>query len=150
MGAMPWPLPATEPAPLARSKETGTLLAVVGAHLAGQPLNHQLTDRGAIFVRSASTSAHYRLFALPTTPAKPGLVRVSDHASGFAIDVEIWSMPRARVGEFLADVGAPHCLGSVELEDGARVTGFLCEAFATASAPDISSCGGWRAYLATR
>jgi allophanate hydrolase len=150
LGATPWPLPAREPASSARPIETDTLIAVVGAHLAGQPLNHQLTGRGAIFVRSARTSARYRLFVLPTTPAKPGLVRVSDDAPGFAIEVEIWSMPRASVGEFFADVGGPLCLGSVELEDNARVTGFLCEAFATEGAPDISSGGGWRAYLTTR
>ena len=55
-----------------------TLIAVVGAHLDGQPLNHQLTDRGATFVARTETAPIYRLYALPTDPPKPGLVRVVD------------------------------------------------------------------------
>jgi allophanate hydrolase len=150
LGATKWPLPGPQAAAPDPLHDGAALIAVVGAHLAGQPLNHQLLDRGATFVRPARTSRRYRLFALPTTPAKPGLVRVPDGAPGFAIDVEVWRLPRARLGEFFADIRAPLCLGTVELEDGARVTGFLCESFATNGAPDISSMGGWRAFLKTR
>ncbi|MEO8352348.1 MAG: allophanate hydrolase, partial [Chthoniobacteraceae bacterium] len=54
----------------------GVDLAVVGAHLAGQPLNHQLTGRGGKLIRTARTASDYRLFALAgTLPPKPGLVR---------------------------------------------------------------------------
>jgi allophanate hydrolase len=41
-------------------------------------------------------------------------------------------------------------LGSVELEDGSVVTGFICETYGTANALDISEHGGWRAYLAAQ
>jgi allophanate hydrolase len=126
------------------------LVAVVGAHLAGQPLNHQLTRRGARFVRAARTAPRYRLFALPTTPRKPGLVRVLDGEPGTSVEVEVWDLPAAELGAFFADVAAPLCLGTLELDDGDRVAGFLCEAHATRDARDISSFGGWRRFLAEK
>jgi allophanate hydrolase len=140
------------PLPPARQRTVGVapgvhLLAVVGAHLSGQPLNHELTDRGGLFVRAARTSPRYRLFALAdTVPVKPGLVRVGD-GDGVAIEVEIWALPADAVGSFLTGVRTPLCLGTVELSDGRAVHGFLCEAWAIASARDISMFGGWRAYL---
>jgi allophanate hydrolase len=116
--------------------------------LAGQPLNHQLTDRGGVLVRTTRTSPQYRLYALPNAqPAKPGLLRV-DSGARAAIEVEVWALPLAAIGSFLAGVGAPLCLGTIELIDGASVHGFLCEASAVAGARDISSYGGWRAFLA--
>jgi allophanate hydrolase len=149
LGATLWPLPSStvDVETSAGSDATGTLVAVVGAHLAGQPLNHELVDRGATFVRATRTAPRYRLFALPTLPPKPGLVRVADAASGFQIDLEVWRLPRERLGDFMAGIGTPLCLGTVELEDGAHVTGFLCEGFAVEAARDISASGGWRAYL---
>ena len=121
-------------------------LAVVGAHLSGMPLNGQLRDRGARLLETTKTAPLYRLHALPgTTPAKPGLVRTA--GPGHAIDVEVWEMPLANVGSFVALVRAPLGLGSVELADGRSVHGFLCEAHAVADAPDVSRFGGWRRYL---
>jgi len=123
-------------------------LAVVGAHLRGMPLNHELTDRDATFVEQTTTSAAYRLYALNnTTPPKPGLARVTDGAGG-AIEVELWDMPLAHVGSFLAGVPAPLGLGSLELSDGRTVKGFICEGHAIADAKDITAFGGWRAYRA--
>jgi allophanate hydrolase len=120
-------------------------IAVVGAHMSGLPLNHQLTDRGGRFLRAARTSPDYRLFALPGgPPARPGLLRGEP---GARIALEIWALPRAEVAGFLETVPAPLCLGSVHLGDGTTVTGFLCEHAATEVATDITSCGGWRDYL---
>ncbi|HVZ72339.1 MAG TPA: allophanate hydrolase [Polyangia bacterium] len=122
-------------------------LAVVGAHLTGEPLNHQLTSVGGRLVRACRTSAAYKLFALPNTqPPKPGMVRVVDGAGGVAIEVEVWALPPDAFGEFVARVASPLCIGSVELDDGARVSGFLCEPHGLANAREISSFGGWRAY----
>ncbi len=128
-------------------------VAVVGAHLSGQPLNHQLTDLGARLVRTCRTAPRYRLYALPgTTPPKPGLLRVPPTANGApagaAIEVEVWRIDRTRFGDFYARVPAPLCFGTIELEDGSVVAGFLCEAHATIGARDISALGGWRSYLA--
>jgi allophanate hydrolase len=140
------PVPTVLP-PSAIARET-LPIAVVGAHLSGMPLNHQLTERGATLARTARTSPHYRLYALPNTePRKPGLVRVAD--GGAAIEVEIWRMPIEHVGSFLACVPSPLVIGTLELEDGALVKGFLCEAHALAGALDITAHGGFRRYVAT-
>jgi allophanate hydrolase len=127
------------------------LLAVVGAHLSGQPLNHQLTERGATLVRTTRTAPRYRLFALDTAPPKPALVRTADahtdDPGAGAIEVELWQLDDAALGSFLADVPAPLCLGTVELEDATTAIGFLCEELATRGRPDITALGGWRAHL---
>ncbi len=122
-------------------------LAVVGAHLEGQPLNWQLLERGARKLQATHTSPHYKLFALPdTTPAKPGLARVA--AGGSAIEIEIWEMPVRRFGEFVTEVPAPLAIGTLEVADGRWVKGFVCEPLGLEGAADISHFGGWRAYLA--
>lgn len=123
-------------------------LAVVGAHLAGQPLNHELTDRGGVLRRRTATASCYRLHSLDTTPPKPGLERAAN-GGGAAIEVEVWSLPVAGFGSFVASVPAPLAIGKLELSDGTWVPGFVCEPHALAAAPDITSCGGWRRYLAS-
>jgi len=124
-------------------------LAVVGAHLAGMPLHGQLKERGCRLLARTRTAPRYRLHALPgTTPPKPGLARVAEGESGHAIELEVYEMPLEQVGSFLALIPAPLGLGSVELEDGRWVKGFICEPAALQGAPDISALGGWRAYIA--
>jgi len=122
--------------------------AVVGAHLSGMPLNRELTSSGARFLEESATAADYRLFLLPgSAPPKPGLLRV--HAGGgIAIAVEIWAMPAADFGPFVATVPPPLSIGTLTLADGRKVKGFLVEAAATQGARDISASGGWRAFMA--
>ena len=124
----------------------GILLAVAGAHLTGQPLNHQLTDRGAVLVQSTTTAPRYRLFALATEPPKPGVVRVAD--GGVAVAVEVWRLDAAAFGDFVAALPQPMAIGKVELADGTLVSGVLVEPVAVEGADDISDHGGWREYLA--
>jgi allophanate hydrolase len=121
-------------------------LAVVGAHLDGQPLNWQLLERGARKIAATHTAPCYRLYALRNTaPPKPGLARVD--MDGTAIEVEVWELPVRRFGEFVAEVAQPLGIGSLELADGRWVKGFICEPAAIAGAEDITAFGGWRAYL---
>ncbi|HQT43249.1 MAG TPA: allophanate hydrolase [Halothiobacillus sp.] len=123
-------------------------LAVVGAHLTGMPLNHQLTSRHGRLLKTTTTAATYRLYALAnTTPPKPGLVFDS---SGAAIAVEVWAIPRTLLADFLQDISAPLGLGTLTLADGSSVTGFICEPRARDGARDITELGGWRAYIASR
>jgi allophanate hydrolase len=125
-------------------------LAVVGAHLSGEPLNHELLGRGARLVRACRTWREYRLYALPgPPPSRPGLVRVGD-GRGAAIEVEVWELGEAAFGSLVAGIPAPLAIGTVTLEDGEPVKGFLCEAHAVEAAEDISALGGWRAYRAGR
>lgn len=140
---------ATAPLPAWRVPTQGETLAlaVVGAHLRGMPLNHELQACGARFREATHTAPHYRLYALQgTVPAKPGLAQVSDAAQGVAIAVEVWDLPLAHWGRFMAGVPAPLGIGTVRLQDGRSVKGFICEGFALAQAQDISEFGGWRAY----
>jgi allophanate hydrolase len=124
-------------------------VAVVGAHLTGQPLNHQLTERGARLVRSCRTSTDYRLFALrDTKPRKPGLVR-DPHFTGAGIEVEIWAVPEDRFGGFVAAVLPPLAIGNVRLDTGEWVKGFVCEPLAVPGAEEITHFGGWRQYHAS-
>lgn len=121
-------------------------IAVVGAHLTGQPLNYQLTDRDGRFVRTAKTAPSYQLFALPgTSPPKPGLVRGAE--TGVSIDLEIWDLPVAQFGNFVGEVPSPLTIGMIHLSDGRAVKGFLCEEAAVQDAVNISTFGGWKAYL---
>jgi allophanate hydrolase len=122
-------------------------IAVCGAHMSGLPLNHQLTDLGGRFLRKAISAPEYGFYALAGgPPARPGMVRQS--SGGAAIDLEIWALPKAGIGAFLAGIPAPLGIGTVKLDDGASVKGFLCESEGLAGATDITALGGWRAFLA--
>jgi len=121
-------------------------LAVVGAHLKGMPLHSQLVERAARFVKACKTAIRYQLFALAnTSPPKPGLVRVEQ--GGRAIDLEIYDVPTEVIGSFLALIPSPLGLGTIELEDGSWVKGFICEPIGIAGATNISHHGGWKNYL---
>ncbi len=124
-------------------------LAVCGAHLSGMPLNKQLTERRARLIAINRTTPDYRFFALPgNPPLRPGLVRI-EKGQGYEIEVEVWEMPSIEFGSFVANIPAPLCMGTVALETGEAVKGFLCEHHVLSDAEDISSFGGWRAYLAS-
>jgi allophanate hydrolase len=123
-------------------------VAVVGAHLSGQPLNHQLTSRGAFLVETAKTAPEYRFYALPgSAPPKPGLRREPGFA-GPGIEVEVWRMPEAEFGGFVALIPPPLGIGTVMLQNGKNVKCFIAEPYGLEGAQEITSYGGWRAYLA--
>jgi len=125
-------------------------MAVVGAHLAGQPLNWQLTQRKARLLALTRTDGDYRLYALAnTTPPKPGLV-YSPGFGGQGIEVEVWAMPEETVGGFLNAIPPPLGLGTVRLADGSAVKGFICEPAGIEGAREITHLGGWRNYLMQR
>ena len=119
-------------------------LLVVGAHLSGQPLNHELLASGGTLVRARATAPCYRLFALDTAPPKPGLVRQAE--GGESIAGEVWRLPAAGFARFMVGLAPPMTVGRVCLDDGDDVLGFLCEPAATAGATDITRYGGWRAW----
>jgi len=124
-------------------------VAVCGAHLSGMPLNHQLTSRGAFLVEATHSAPVYRLIALAGgPPLRPGMIR--DPQRGAAIEVEVWSVPEAAFGSFVVGIGAPLGIGKLELADGRRVCGFICEPAGEQGAEDITHLGGWRAYIAAR
>ncbi|MBN9526090.1 MAG: allophanate hydrolase [Alphaproteobacteria bacterium] len=142
MGGTSTPLP---PVGWAEAEPAGLQIAVVGAHLSGQPLNDQLTSRGATLVASRHTAPTYRLYAMGP---RPGLIRVAE--GGAPIALEVWSVPAEAVGGFLALVPPPLAIGSVELDDGSWVKGFVCEGIGIVGAEDITAYGGWRAWREKR
>ncbi len=151
--ALKLPLGATAQALPASRATTATAcsatipVVVCGAHLDGLPLNWQLRERGATLERRTCTARAYRLYALPGGPPfRPGLIR--DDARGGAIEVEVWEVPAAEFGSFVAGIPAPLGIGKVELSDGRRLPGFICETYAIDGAREITHLGGWRAYLA--
>ncbi len=155
LGATGKPQPAL--APMSSLPAAGEIaVAVVGAHLSGMQLNAELRACGARYLERTTTAARYRLFALTdAAPPKPGLLRVGDGGdtaagagTGAAIEVEVWAMPAAEFGRFVAAVPPPLSIGTLTLADGRAVKGFLVEAAATHGARDISQFGGWRAFMA--
>ncbi|MEM7696356.1 MAG: allophanate hydrolase [Pseudomonadota bacterium] len=132
------PAPALGPGEMA--------LVVCGAHMSGLPLNGQLTERGGRLLQATTTAPAYRLLALPGgPPARPGLIRVAE--GGGSVAVEVWALPLAHVGSFLAGIPAPLGIGTVALEDGSAAKGFLCEAVAEAGAQDITHLKSWRNFV---
>jgi len=141
------PMPDTPPLDLAGVKPT-VKLAVVGAHLGGMPLHWQLTSREAALVRRCKTAEAYRLYAMAnSTPPKPALVHVGE--GGAAIEVEVYELAMEAFGSFVAEVPPPLAIGTVTLDDGVSVKGFVAEPRALDGAEDITALGGWRAYISS-
>ncbi|OAM52644.1 amidase [Methylovorus sp. MM2] len=131
---------------MSKENQTFVEVAVCGAHMSGLPLNVQLTSLAGELVSKTTTAPYYRLYKLNGfTPERPGLLRVK--ADGQAIALEVWRLPVTNYGAFVAGVPAPLGFGTLVLQDGSQVQGFLCEAYATEDAIDISAYGGWRDYL---
>jgi allophanate hydrolase len=138
-----------EQSPLLERTPGCASLAVIGAHLSGQPLNSQLTRRGARLKKTCRTAPGYRLYALAlSNPAKPGLAR-DDEFQGPGIEVEVWTIPEDQFGSFTAEVPKPLGIGNVTLDSGESVKSFICEPYALAGSTEITQFGGWRAYLAS-
>jgi allophanate hydrolase len=122
-------------------------IAVVGAHLSGMALNGELKALGGRLLEAARTAPDYRLYALHTTPPKPGMLRI-EAGTGSSIEVEIWALPAAAFGNFVAAIPPPLSIGTVRLLDGRGVKGFIVEAADVDGARDISAFSGWRAFVA--
>jgi allophanate hydrolase len=146
MGATGLPQPALAPLP-ARLSGDEIAIAVVGAHLSGMALNGELKALGGRLLEQATTAPDYKLYALDTTPPKPGMLRV-ETGTGTSIELEVWSLPAAAFGKFVAAIPPPLSIGTVRLADGRGVKGFIVEPAAVNGARDISAFSGWRAFMA--
>jgi allophanate hydrolase len=123
-------------------------IAVVGAHLSGMALNGELLALDGRLLSEAATAPDYRLYALDTTPPKPGMLRV-EPGKGSAIKLELWALSAAAFGKFVAAIPPPLSIGTIRLADGRGIKGFIVEPAAIDGARDISAFGGWRAFRAS-
>ncbi|WFU80984.1 allophanate hydrolase [Bradyrhizobium sp. CIAT3101] len=121
-------------------------IAVVGAHLSGMALNGELKALNARLIEATKTAPDYKLYALKTTPPKPGLLRV-EAGKGASIELEIWSLSSSDFGKFVNAIPAPMAIGTIRLADGRSLKGFLVEPEVLGEARDITAYGGWRAYM---
>jgi len=135
----PAPSPAAVPAGL-------VALAVAGAHLRGEALEHQVLDCGGRWQATTRTAARYALHLVAEDPPRPGLVRTE--GPGAAIEVDVWALPPEGWARFVS-AGVPGlAVGRVELADGAVVPGFVAAADEATGRPDLTPHGGWRAWRA--
>jgi allophanate hydrolase len=148
LGARGLPQPALAPVPVGASDDE-IAIAVVGAHLSGMALNGELMELGGRLLEAAATAPDYKLYALNTTPAKPGMLRVGA-GTGSSIALEVWALSAAAFGKFVAAIPPPLSIGTVRLADGRGVKGFIVEPADISGARDISSFGGWRAFMAEK
>ncbi len=132
-------------------------VAVCGQHMRGFALHHQLEELGAVFLGEAKTSSEYRLFALPTQPVKPGMLKcpAADADKGAAIEVELYLISPAAFGTLVASVPSPLGFGTVQLADSSNAKGFLVEAGAVlqgdglaAGIQEITSFGSFKTWAA--
>ncbi|QOZ37074.1 allophanate hydrolase [Bradyrhizobium sp. CCBAU 53421] len=148
VGAKALPQPPLAAVPTQAGADEITI-AVVGAHLSGMALNHELTMLDARLLEETVTAADYKLYALDTTPPKPGMLRIEPGA-GHAIKLELWAMSPAAFGKFVAAIPPPLSIGTIRLADGRQAKGFIVEPAAIHGAKDISAYGGWRAFMAEK
>jgi allophanate hydrolase len=145
MGARSLPQPPLAALPAGVSEDE-IAIAVVGAHLSGMALNGELKALGGRLLQAARTAPDYKLYALATTPPKPGMLRVAA-GTGSSIELEVWALSAAAFGNFVAAIPPPLSIGTVRLADGRGVKGFIVEASAVEDAREISAFGGWRAFM---
>lgn len=126
--------------------ENEILVGVCGAHMSDLPLNWQLTDLNASFIKQSKTKKGYRLFVLENkNPIRPGMM--FDNTSSSQIEVEVWSMPVENFGKFMKQITSPLGIGTVFLEDETSVYGFLCESDYLKDAKEISELKSWSVFL---
>jgi gamma-glutamylcyclotransferase (GGCT)/AIG2-like uncharacterized protein YtfP len=122
------------------------LLAVNGTLMRGLELNANLIEAGATFVREARTAPVYRLWSIDDR--HPAMIRVD--IGGAAIALEVWSVPPEGLASILLKEPPGLCIGKIRLEDGSETLGVLGEPALCEGQREITTYGGWRAYVASR
>lgn len=122
------------------------LLAVNGTLMRGLELNPNLLEVGAEFVRETKTAPIYRLWSI--ADRHPAMLRSTN--GGGAVECEIWAVPPSGLASILIKEPAGLSIGKIQLFDGEEVLGVLAEPYLCQGHLEITSYGGWRAYMADR
>ncbi len=120
------------------------LLAVNGTLMRGLELNPNMLAVGATFVREDATVPAYRLFSIGDR--HPGMFRVA--SGGVPVAVEVWSVPPDGLASILLREPPGLSIGKVSLLSGDELLGVLAEPILCEGQREITSFGGWRAYVA--
>ena len=121
-------------------------LAVNGTLMRGLELNPNMINAGAVFVRETTTAPSYRLWSIDDR--HPAMIRVA--SGGVPVVVEVWAVPPEGLAKILLEEPPGLCIGKVELADGEEVLGVIGEPLLVEGQREITSYGGWRAYIATK
>ena len=121
-------------------------LAVNGTLMRGLELNPSMLEVGARFLRETTTAAEYRLWSIDDV--HPAMMRVA--TGGAAVAVEVWHVPAEGIARLLLQEPPGLCIGKVRLADGSETLGVIGEPALCAGRREITSHGGWRAYVASR
>jgi hypothetical protein len=122
------------------------LLGVNGTLMRGLELNQNLLVVGATFVSEAKTEPAYRLWSI--NDRHPAMVRVRN--GGISVSLEIWSVPPAGLSSILLNEPPGLSIGKVKLVEGEEILGVLGEPILCEGQKEITSFGGWRAYMASK
>lgn len=123
-------------------------LAVNGTLMRGLPLEKNLLDAGAFFLREAATAPCYRLWSINDN--NPAMLRVDPaDPQAVSVAVEVWQVPAARLASILMKEPEGLSVGKVTLSDGEVVLGVIGEPELVRGQKEISSYGGWRSYIAS-
>ena len=121
-------------------------LAVNGTLMRGLELNPTMIDAGAVFVRETTTAPSYRLWSIDDR--HPAMIPVA--SGGVPVAVEVWAVPPEGMAKILLQEPPGLCIGKVKLADGEEVLGVIGEPLLVEGQREISSYGGWRAYIAAK
>ena len=122
----------------------GVLLAINGTLMRGLKLNPNMIAAGASFVREDRSEPVYRLWTI--NDDHPAMVRITD-GSGVSVAVEIWSVPPGGLAGILLKEPPGLSIGKVVLANGETVLGVLGEPALVEGQREITTYGGWRAYI---
>ena len=122
------------------------LLAVNGTLMRGLELNPNLLKVGATFVREDVTDACYRIWSIDDR--HPAMLRTPGQGGNIAL--EVWEVPLDGLAQVLLSEPPGLAIGKVVLKDKSIVLGVLGEPFLCEGKREITSYGGWRAYVAQR
>lgn len=123
-------------------------LAVNGTLMRGLPLEKNLLDAGAFFLREAATAPCYRLWSINDN--NPAMLRVDPaDPQAVSVAVEVWQVPAARLASVLMKEPEGLSVGKVTLSDGEVVLGVIGEPELVRGQKEIFSYGGWRSYIAS-
>lgn len=118
-------------------------IAVNGTLMRGYPLNQNLVNLMATFVREDCTAPVYRLWSVDDV--HPAMLRDDDH--GAPIAIEIWELPAYNLPALLEKEPAGLCLGKLLLQDGMQVFGILGEPYLVSGQKEITTYRSWRVYM---